>query len=118
MGDLFSPQDFQSDVFWCEAFEAPPVSRSAFVAYTEEPRIGFGAANSGSGPTNPGNVNKRMMKFLRRSWHLRIEIQEHEKERGFRHMMNERVRRERQKQSYMALHSTLPFGTKVCGYFC
>ncbi|XP_041007758.1 transcription factor bHLH92-like [Juglans microcarpa x Juglans regia] len=53
-----------------------------------------------------------MMKFLTRSWHPRIEIQEHEKERGFRHMMNERVRRERQKQSYMALHSMLPFGTK------
>ncbi|KAG2728063.1 hypothetical protein I3843_01G183000 [Carya illinoinensis] len=111
MMDLFFPQDFQSDMFWSEAFEAPPVSRSAFVAYTESPRIGFGAANSGSGP-NPGNVNKRMMKFLTRSWHPRIEIQEHEKERGFRHMMNERMRREKQRQSYMALHSMLPFGTK------
>jgi hypothetical protein len=62
------------------------------------------------------NTNKRMIDFLRRSWHPRIETEEPEKELCFWHMMNERVRRERQKQSYMALPSMLPFGTKVRGF--
>ncbi|XP_040999722.1 transcription factor bHLH92-like [Juglans microcarpa x Juglans regia] len=112
MMEMFCPQDLQSGMFWYDAYEAPPVKQSAFVAYTEGPRIEFGAGNWNSGWNRGNNMNKRMVEFLRRSWHPKIEIQEHEKERGFRHMMNERARREKQKQSYMALHSVLPFGTK------
>ncbi|KAG2722162.1 hypothetical protein I3760_02G116700 [Carya illinoinensis] len=111
MMEMFFSQDLQSDMIWYDIYEAPPVlKQSAFMAYTEGPRIEFGAGNSGWNRGN--NMNKRMVEFLRRSWHPKIETQEHEKERGFRHMMNERARRERQKQSYMALHSVLPFGTK------
>lgn len=108
--DMFFPQDFQGDIFWHEAYVAPPVNQSAFAAYTEKPRIESGR--------NSANVNKRMIEFLRRSWNPRVETEEHEKERGFRHMMNERLRREKQKQSYMSLHSMLPFGTKVSRGFC
>lgn len=117
MMDLFFPLELQrdSDMFWYEAFEAPQpqVNQSAFVPYRDTPRNEFGAENSGN-MKNCVNVKKRMVEFLRRSWHPRNEIQEYEKERGFRHMMNERMRRERQKQNYMTLHSMLPFGTKVC----
>jgi hypothetical protein len=118
MMDLFFPQDFQGDIFWHEAYIASsPVSQSAFAAYTEKPRTEFGSGSTGGDDRrNYANVNKRMMEFLRRSWHPRVETEEPEKERCFRHMMNERVRRERQKQSYMTLHSMLPFGTKVRGF--
>lgn len=110
--DMFFPHDLQGDFFWHDVYVDPPVSESAFAAYAEKPRIGFGSGSSGG-----VNVNKRMIDFLRRSWHPRIETtEEPEKERCFRHMMNERLRRETQKQSYMALHSMLPFGTKVRGF--
>jgi hypothetical protein len=118
MMDLFFTQDFQGDIFWHEAcIASSPVSQSAFAAYTEKPRTEFGSGSTGGDDRrNYANVNKRMMEFLRRSWHPRVETEEPEKERCFRHMMNERVRRERQKQSYMALHSMLPLGTKVRGF--
>lgn len=118
--DLFFPQESQcdNDIFWYEAYQAfealqPQVNQSAFVPYRDTPRNEFGAENSGN-MKNCVNMKKRMVEFLRRSWHPRNEIQEYEKERGFRHMMNERMRRERQKQNYMTLHSMLPLGTKVC----
>jgi hypothetical protein len=117
MMDMFFPYDLQGDIFWHDAYVAPPVSQSAFAAYAEKPRIEFGSGSSGGDDgRNCVNVNKRMIDFLRRSWHPRIETEEPEKERCFRHMMNERLRREKQKQSYMALHSMLPFGTKVRGW--
>ncbi|KAE8022592.1 hypothetical protein FH972_008380 [Carpinus fangiana] len=113
MMGMFYPYDLPGDIFWHEAYVAPPVSQSAFAAYAEKPRIEFGSGSSGGDDgRNCVNVNKRMIDFLRRSWHPRTETEEPEKERCFRHMMNERLRRERQKQSYMALHSMLPFGTK------
>uniref|UniRef100_A0A7N2LXB8 BHLH domain-containing protein n=1 Tax=Quercus lobata TaxID=97700 RepID=A0A7N2LXB8_QUELO len=118
MMDLFFPKELQcdNDIFWYEAYKAfealqPQVNQSAFVPYRDTPRNEFGAENSGN-MKNCVNMKKRMVEFLRRSWHPRNEIQEYEKERGFRHMMNERMRRERQKQNYMTLHSMLPFGTK------
>ncbi|GMY27244.1 transcription factor bHLH92 [Fagus crenata] len=109
--DMFFPQELQSDFIWFEAFEAPQVNQSAFVPFSNTPRSEIGIENSGN-LKKYENMNKKMIEFLRKSWKPRIENQEYEKERGFRHMMNERMRRERQKQSYMSLYSMLPFGTK------
>ncbi|XVF38354.1 hypothetical protein REPUB_Repub20aG0094200 [Reevesia pubescens] len=61
---------------------------------------------------NSGNMNKRMIEFLRKSWPTTTETKDTKKERCFRHMMNERMRREKQKKSYFDLHSMLPLGTK------
>ncbi|XP_061992022.1 transcription factor bHLH92 [Rosa rugosa] len=109
--DRFILEALEGDFLW---YENPPVlNPSAFVPYTEAPESGE-PTNSGS---NSMNMNKRMLRFLRKNYPpstARIEIgeEEHGKEKGFRHMINERMRREKQKQSYFALHSLLPNGTK------
>lgn len=59
------------------------------------------------------NVNKRMLNLLRKNWEEKKNALAPEKERCRRHMIQERTRRENQKQSYLALHSLLPFATKV-----
>ena len=108
-------QLLQGEILWYETTPASSVGRSAFVPYRNTPRIELGlesaaACNNG---VNSGNVNKRMIEFLRKSWSTMTETKDTEKKRGFRHMMNERMRREKQKTSYLALHSMLPLGTKV-----
>ena len=108
-------QLLQGELFWYETTPAPPVVRSAFVPYPTTPRIELGlvsAAGCNNG-VNSGNVNKRMTEFLRKSWLTKTETKGTEKERCFRHMMSERMRRDKQKRSYIALHSMLPLGTKV-----
>ena len=111
--DVFFPEEyFSGDSLWY--IEGNPVNRSAFEPYREKPRNEFVQENAFSG-SKKMNMNKRMIEFLRgRSFNM-IENNEREleKERCFRHMMNERTRREKQKQSYMTLHSMLPMGTKV-----
>ncbi|CAK9148322.1 unnamed protein product [Ilex paraguariensis] len=106
-------QFFQYDTYgdmWC--FDgAFPVNRSAFSGYTDQPVDGFPAKGDDAG-TNRRNVNKRMIDFLRRNWTPVLETKGNERERGYRHMMDERLRREKQKQSYLALLSMLPPGTK------
>ncbi|XVF28691.1 hypothetical protein REPUB_Repub15cG0051700 [Reevesia pubescens] len=57
-------------------------------------------------------MNKKMIEFLRKSCPATTQTNDTEKERCFRHMMNERMRREKQKNCYLALHSMLPLGTK------
>ncbi|KAK9146483.1 hypothetical protein Sjap_006386 [Stephania japonica] len=64
--------------------------------------------------SNHQNMNKRMLGILR-SIHdskntKRVVVED---DRSYRHMMNERFRRHRQKESYLALHSILPSRTKV-----
>uniref|UniRef100_A0A1J3IWW6 Transcription factor bHLH92 n=1 Tax=Noccaea caerulescens TaxID=107243 RepID=A0A1J3IWW6_NOCCA len=58
------------------------------------------------------NVKRRMVNLLRKNWEEKKNAAAPEKERSRRHMMKERTRREKQKQSYLALHSLLPSATK------
>ncbi|XP_010442004.1 PREDICTED: transcription factor bHLH92 [Camelina sativa] len=58
------------------------------------------------------NVKKRMVNLLRKNWEEKRNAVAPEKERCRRHMLKERTRREKQKQSYLALHSLLPYATK------
>ncbi|XP_022748978.1 transcription factor bHLH92-like [Durio zibethinus] len=113
--DQWIKQLLQGEIFWHEATPAPPVSRSAFAPYQNTPlriELGLESASGSNNGVNSGNTNKRMIEFLRKSWHAMTETKDTEKERCFRHMMNERMRREKQKQSYLALHSMLPPRTK------
>nr|BAH57060.1 AT5G43650 [Arabidopsis thaliana] len=54
-----------------------------------------------------------MVNLLRKNWEEKKNTVAPEKERSRRHMLKERTRREKQKQSYLALHSLLPFATKI-----
>ncbi|XP_015887823.3 transcription factor bHLH92 [Ziziphus jujuba] len=117
--DMFFDHDLESHMnsFW---YETLPVNQSAFVQYntsTNRPRSEFGQQeNHGCiSNVNTMNMNKRMIEFWKRICPRRIgngTEQELERERCYRHMMCERMRREKQKQSYSALHSVLPIGTK------
>ncbi|XVE65906.1 hypothetical protein DITRI_Ditri08aG0037400 [Diplodiscus trichospermus] len=113
--DQLIKQLLQGEIFWQETTPAPPVSPSAFVPYPNSPRSKLRLESAPAGCNNgvgSGNMNKRMIEFLRKSWATQIESKDSEKERCFRHMMNERMRRAKQKQSYSTLHSMLPLGTK------
>ncbi|OIW20485.1 hypothetical protein TanjilG_11888 [Lupinus angustifolius] len=94
-----------------EAF--PPSNQSAFSQYRDQPRICLRAESSLNGSSSQ-NMNKRMIAFLKKKG-LTVErnkVAECEKERCFRHMINERMRRQRQRECCLALHSILPHGTK------
>lgn len=87
---------------------SPAENPSAFVQYRELPRTGHG-----QGSSNAMNMRKKMIDYLTRTCPAeRSNMAEYERERGFRHMINERMRRQRQRQCCLALHSILPFGTK------
>ncbi|KAI8011263.1 Transcription factor bHLH92 [Camellia lanceoleosa] len=92
---------------------ALPVKQSAFVRYKERPVLegGFGS-ESWVVKLNNQSVNKRMIEFLRKNWSPMMESKDSDRERSYRHMINERMRRERQKHSYSGLRSLLPPGTK------
>ncbi|KAL1199692.1 Transcription factor bHLH92 [Cardamine amara subsp. amara] len=62
--------------------------------------------------SSPMNLKKRMVNLLRKNWEEQKNAVAPEKERSRRHMMKERARREKQKHSYLALQSLLPFATK------
>ncbi|XP_062108190.1 transcription factor bHLH92 [Humulus lupulus] len=110
MDVFFSDECFSGDALWYRE-TIIPTTRSAFERYREEPRKEFMQRSS-----NKMNTNKRMIDWLRRrslrSSNTNNQVDEHEKERCYRHMMNERLRREKQKQSFLDLHSMLPMGTK------
>lgn len=111
--DEFFAEQFHGDgdSFWFK-YEAVPVKQSAFVPYENRPRIEFESRNANDGP-NSQNTNKKMMEFLRRIWSATMEDRVPNSERCHRHKINERMRREKEKQHYLALHSMLPPGTKV-----
>lgn len=112
MDEFFKfPFHGQGDIFWLD-YEALPVNQSAFVPYPNRSRGEFVSQNTGNG-SNCGNANKKMIQFLRKIQPAKMESPEHDSERSHRHMINERMRREREKQNYLALHSMLPLGTKV-----
>ncbi|KAJ9154213.1 hypothetical protein P3X46_027572 [Hevea brasiliensis] len=105
--DLFS-EELQGDAFW---YEPTPLNQSAFLPYTSTPTTEISASNSGN-RSNPTNMNKRIIEFMTISWPVRTETQESESARCFRRKISERVRREKEKNGYLALHAMLPLGTK------
>ncbi|CAN6866551.1 unnamed protein product [Brassica oleracea] len=83
------------------------LNRSAFRSYVRDTEQTMVSSSSSV------NVNKRMLNLLRKIWEENKNALAPEKERCRQHMMKERTRRMKQKQSYLALHSLLPFATKV-----
>lgn len=81
-------------------------NRSAFRSYVRDHEQRMVSSSS------TVNVKRRMVNLLRKNWEEKKIVAVPEKERSRRHMMKERTRREKQKQSYFALQSLLP-ATKV-----
>ncbi|KAG6764529.1 hypothetical protein POTOM_032001 [Populus tomentosa] len=110
MDHFFQQQLLQGDVF---CYENGPVNQSAFVPYICRPwggsEVGVGSSSMGVYPTN---MNSRMIEFMRRSFTVKIETQEPDSKRCYRHKMSERLRRQRERNGYLALHSLLPHDTK------
>ncbi|KAE8698265.1 40S ribosomal protein S15-like isoform 1 [Hibiscus syriacus] len=106
-------QLLQGEIFW---YETTTSSATTAAATAPSAFVPFSTAVLGcvDGDGNSGNLNKRMIGFLKKSWPSAgaADAKEGGKERCFLHMMNERMRREKQKRSYYALHSMLPHGTK------
>ncbi|KAG9134274.1 hypothetical protein Leryth_020030 [Lithospermum erythrorhizon] len=105
--DHFFEYDPEEAMLWL-AEALSEVNQSAFVGYKQQP-INLVAENIGNVTRNL-NINKRMIEFLKRSWTPPVN---NENERVFKHMINERMRRDKQKQNYQALHKLLPLGTKM-----
>ncbi|KAJ6725922.1 TRANSCRIPTION FACTOR BHLH92 [Salix purpurea] len=111
MDHFFQQQLLQDDVF---CYENCPVNQSAFVPYICRPwgtgsEVGVG---SSSMEVHPTNMNKRMIELVKRSFTVRIETQEPDSKRCYQHMMSERLRRQKERNGYLALHSVLPHDTK------
>uniref|UniRef100_A0A2K1ZI81 BHLH domain-containing protein n=2 Tax=Populus trichocarpa TaxID=3694 RepID=A0A2K1ZI81_POPTR len=110
MDHFFQQQFLQGDVF---CYANGPVNQSAFVPYICRPwggsEVGVGSSSIGVYPTN---MNRRMIEFMRRSFTVKIETQEPDSKRCYRHKMSERLRRQRERNGYLALHSLLPHDTK------
>ncbi|XP_019180456.1 PREDICTED: transcription factor bHLH92 isoform X2 [Ipomoea nil] len=104
-------QETATPLQWFDDF-LPLVNPSAFVKYVDQRVGGVGSKGDGSGSSRDGNANKRMVEFLGKMWKPALQTMQTAQERVHRHMINERMRRERQKQSYLALHRLLPLGTK------
>ncbi|KAF9619115.1 hypothetical protein IFM89_005129 [Coptis chinensis] len=104
--DSFLLEELENEIFWPEPI---PVVQSSFVPYAK-PIGGFHSKSSVKGKS----ISKRMIEFLRAHPTKRTEErQEDDNDRSYRHMINERLRREKQKQTYDSLHSLLPRGTKI-----
>ncbi|KAK1567523.1 hypothetical protein Q3G72_013161 [Acer saccharum] len=104
--DHFFQEQFHGDIFWY----TPPVNQSAFVPYVSH------SDNKVKDGCNPRNSNKRMIEFLRKNWCAGVGKQEPDRVGCQRHMFNERMRRAKERQNYMALHSLLPHRTKSDKY--
>uniref|UniRef100_A0A7N0USI4 BHLH domain-containing protein n=1 Tax=Kalanchoe fedtschenkoi TaxID=63787 RepID=A0A7N0USI4_KALFE len=86
-----------------------PQKPSDFVPYSEQ---GAGCLNVDSGEgMRSKNVKKRVVEMLRKKWLEPTVLQKH-KERSFRRMVNERLRRQSHREGYTGLHAILPIGTK------
>ncbi|KAF8104491.1 hypothetical protein N665_0172s0120 [Sinapis alba] len=81
-------------------------NRSAFRSYVRDNEQRMVSSSS------TVNVKRRMVNLLRKNWEEKKILAVPGKERCRQHMMKERTRREKQKQSYLALHSLLPLATK------
>ncbi|KAL2469783.1 Transcription factor bHLH [Abeliophyllum distichum] len=111
MDEFFQLYNSQWGLVWPN--EAVLVNPSAFLRYINQP-IGELASRSHGNGSNHRNVNKRMIEFLKKtSTGMRVETTiETERERSHKHMISERMRREKHNQCYLALHKLLPLGTK------
>ncbi|PHU21797.1 hypothetical protein BC332_06904 [Capsicum chinense] len=108
MEEFFQVSWFYDD----ETYNNFVVNQSAFVSFESKLSDEFGVYSYGSVSTNHRNMNKRAMEFLKKNWISKNGQVKIEKEKGHKHMIKERIRREKQKQSYLALHKLLPMGTK------
>ncbi|KAL2463691.1 transcription factor bHLH [Forsythia ovata] len=111
MDEFFQLYNSQWGMVWPN--EAVLVNPSAFLKYINQP-IGELASRSHGNGSNHRNVNKRMIEFLKKtSTGMRVETTiETEREKSYKHMISERMRREKHNQCYLALHKLLPLGTK------
>lgn len=107
--DLFFQELQSDDAFW---YDLIPLNQSAFLPYTSTPTREIPATCSFNG-SNSTNMNKRMIGFMGRSWPVRIETEESDSARCYRRKISERMRREKEKNGYLALHAMLPLGTRV-----
>ncbi|KAL0457083.1 UNVERIFIED_CONTAM: hypothetical protein Slati_1047500 [Sesamum latifolium] len=113
MDEFFQLYNSPGSISWFE--EALLVDQSAFVRYADQPFEALASRCSWKGSNHRINVNRRMIEFLKRSQvapAVLIEVIEPDKDRIHKHRMDERMRREKHKQGYVALHELLPFGTK------
>lgn len=115
LGDVFwDEQPLLSTSNYLQTQPCPIQNPSAFVQYRDQqPKINLGKQSSLK-RSNSHSMNKRMFAFLRKSLPVeRSKVADCERERGFKHMISERMRRQRQRQCCLNLHSVLPHGTKV-----
>ncbi|XP_010278181.1 PREDICTED: transcription factor bHLH92-like [Nelumbo nucifera] len=105
MEDTFFLWEMQPD-----EFEVPVLNQSDFTEY-RRPTQEFHPNNHSISLSNPSNMNKRMIEFLRVISTGRSENRESKNDRCYRHMINERARRDKQRQNFEALRSMLP--TKI-----
>lgn len=106
----FFQYDTQDYTSWFQGV-VPVINQSAFVNYENR-------GSSMKGPilgSSNRNIHKRMMEMLIKMRRIPVAGGEPqpEIEQCQRHMISERMRRKKQKQCYLALHSLLPSGTKV-----
>ncbi|XP_068636299.1 transcription factor bHLH92 [Aristolochia californica] len=115
--DLFLQEDFLIEMLWSELPSAdvraffPANGQSAFLPYSS-PSDGFAAESSGISE-NRSNVNRRMISMLRSIRGSGVQGKEVDDRQCYRHMLTERQRRKKMKQSCMELHALLPRGTKA-----
>ncbi|KAJ4968161.1 hypothetical protein NE237_014862 [Protea cynaroides] len=111
--DFIWQEELHNEMLW---FDLPPpqpqVNQSTFIRYIRSKAEGLPSENSIFIPRNSKNIHKRMINFLRTIPTAKNENRELENDVCHRHMMNERLRREKQGQSYAALRSMLPPKTK------
>ncbi|KAL0376720.1 UNVERIFIED_CONTAM: hypothetical protein Scaly_0789600 [Sesamum calycinum] len=112
MDEFFQLYNSPGGISWFE--EALLVDQSAFVRYVDQPFDGLASKSSWNGSNHRTNVNRRMIEFLKRSRvaPVLIEMVEPDEDRIHKHRIDERMRREKHKQGYLALHELLPLGTK------
>ncbi|KAK6914032.1 Myc-type, basic helix-loop-helix (bHLH) domain [Dillenia turbinata] len=107
--DSFSEDQFEPDMFWLE--ESLQMNQSAFLGYAEKPIENLSSKNFFVG-SNSDSMNMKMVNSVGDNGIKQSEAMEPEKDRSHQPMINERMRREREKQNYNALHSLLPPKTK------
>ncbi|KAL8104993.1 hypothetical protein AgCh_028961 [Apium graveolens] len=96
----------ETDFTWLD--EVVLAQPSAFVSYTQHILHETPAFES-----NKLNIKKRMTEFLINNTTATAQRNDYsETERCGQHVMNERMRREKQRHGYMLLHSILPSRTK------
>ncbi|XP_055811928.1 transcription factor bHLH92 [Solanum dulcamara] len=89
------------------------VNQSAFVSFGSKSIARFGVSSCGNVSMNHRNMNKKMMEFLKKNWSPKNgQGMKMDREKVHKHMIKERVRREKLKQSYLDLYKLLPMGTK------